>query len=73
MKRSVLLILLLLIAYCGTAQAQPVSKSGVAFDYTRSGDTVDMYDISLAGAAWYYDYTNRLEPDRPIGVEYVQM
>ena len=72
-KRSVLLILLLLIAYCGTAQAQPVSKSGVAFDYTRSGDTVDMYDISLAGAAWYYDYTNRLEPDRPIGVEYVQM
>jgi len=34
---------------------------------------VSQYDVSVLRAGWYLDFTWRLNPDRPWGMEYVQM
>ena len=80
----IVLVLLLNVAWDGRTRAEDTSGSGVLTDdpddrqrigfcvSLQRGDITD-YDVSDLQAGWYYDYAFHTNPDRPHGMEYVQM
>jgi hypothetical protein len=49
----------------------PSDRFGVVVDLTEG--PIEDYDVSHLGAGWYLDWSTRLDPSHPAGMEYVQV